>query len=616
MKRKKKRRTPSSPKKHHQRSSKHRNNKKAIISLQICPVLFFSSIFKNETFDIVEAIKQIERPLLLKIVSYLTNKYDNCTVEDIKEGIISTNSIYYTPIFSAIESFRYNQLYGSKNIIFSTTKTLLELLKYVFSCKQESSMYELNNYEKELIIFKLILKINEQIYDTNLGDNNISEALYSELYTHNSINDHEKRFRNEVIEQCVYSTHFFKFISKNQGCNSIYTEFLNHFQIKNWESYSRSILALAMTPNINNNMSSGLIDIEKYDPEGIINRNMLNHISININEDIDINKNTDFVEFRSRPIIKESENEYRIFSKQFIIKRLYDSLFFDLKKIFPNKVPFHNQEIDTGLFFRKYFVEKYLFDRIVLDCVCNNPDITFPSENQILSELTSDDNEVDEQPDFYIRKGNNIFILECKAIKLNGQLKDSNDIGEISNNLKNKLVAKTTSNNKSIGKTKKEGVGQLVQHIHNMENGTFKMDDFNFNDNEVNYFPILVLENSEINQPPLTPILNKQYQELLNLDNTINKRKCHRLIVTNIISLFKCKNAIKREGLASIISEYEKEEISKLRNFDSVLLSKEDTDTCFKEIVKGILYKNPSTFPTLLKSHQTLIYEAVKAHGI
>ena len=174
----------------------------------------------------------------------------------------------------------------------------------------------------------------------------------------------------------------------------------------------------------------------------------------------------------------------------------------------------------------------------------------FPKLEDIEKDDFVDIKEEENQPDFYFRESNDAFIFECKAIKLNGDLKANANVDDILDELENKLSVKRWSLHNGVKratKEKPEGVGQLVNHIVRLENSEFKWDKTSPTA-ILSYYPVLVLESSEIVQIPLSCIANEWYQKQLDLKTNICKRKCKPLIVMTIKTLFLYDYLFKENG--------------------------------------------------------------------
>lgn len=192
-------------------------------------------------------------------------------------------------------------------------------------------------------------------------------------------------------------------------------------------------------------------------------------------------------------------------------------------------------------------------------------DVCFPSLEDISKRDFVDQKEGVDQPDFYFREANNAFIFECKAIKLSGNLKANANVDDIIDELENKLWIKRW---KKDGATKKpvrpkaEGVGQLVNHIERLEKNDFLWDSVSSN-KIAYYYPVLVLESSEIVRTPLSTITNEWYQKQLNDMENVDKSKCKPLIVMTIKTLFLYDHLFRENGFKyyfdKFITKYKRE---------------------------------------------------------
>ena len=334
---------------------------------------------------------------------------------------------------------------------------------------------------------------------------------------------------------------------------------------------------------------AGVLDIEKQDKDNLITRNVVDAIAINqydyieINEDVG-DRNRDFTTFRARPLIQMETSKYMLYNIPLMIDRLYNSIYFDLM---PYKLKYKDKSYSQ--FFKEVFVEKHLFDHTMLNCIRDRCiDACFPSKDDISRPEYVDDKEVVGQPDFYLREKLNIYIFECKAIKLNGDLKSNPNTDGIIEELSNKLYLKRwkigkDGNKESLKIPRDEGVGQLVNHIKTIEEGVFAWDTIK--DENLIYYPVLVLENSEIMQSPLSDIANEWYSKCLKEKGIKSyHNKCRPLIVMTIKTLFLYDTYFQDKGFGYYFERFysecqyknndERLEMSPFQSFDEWMMRK------------------------------------------
>lgn len=177
----------------------------------------------------------------------------------------------------------------------------------------------------------------------------------------------------------------------------------------------------------------------------------------------------------------------------------------------------------------------------------------YPSREMILCKDKI--KEEDNQPDFYLRENDNLILFECKAIRINGELKDKSDIDELLNILKNKLYCSIENIDKSRGKKKnpeRVGVTQLVQQMKMIDADTFKWD--NDIPDEVAYYPVIILEDPRFVVPGLSYIINSWYKPLI--EQELPDQMCHPVVVMSIDVLMLYSHIFKVQGFHNVFDKY------------------------------------------------------------
>jgi hypothetical protein len=99
------------------------------------------------------------------------------------------------------------------------------------------------------------------------------------------------------------------------------------------------------------------------------------------------------------------------------------------------------------------------------------------------------------EPDYYMRKDNNVFLLECKDIVIDSKTKCSGDVDAIIKSLKELFVETTEDKqyHKTLKKSKKKGILQLLRVI--AEHLRIILDKIDpFTSDFINVFPIIVYQ--------------------------------------------------------------------------------------------------------------------------
>lgn len=530
---------------------------------EFCPLMLleYSSLFPHEELNIHEEISNFPREQLVKIVFVLGRNYGTYKISDLQEKpFFSYSTDLYRDRMERIATYIVQKGYSPDKVSYACERTLLEFLKLVFSVVPEDNHATYEDWDAEVKIFDILLAINEQKVTPYKGSksepNNLAQMMYVSMYATNEFANFN--WKLVLAEQMFYARTFFEFITSRSVYSTFYQRFLSHYGICSWIEYFRTIALLSAQVGQN---GVGVFSLENNDPEQLVNKQVLSQIAIDELETISVSdndndENRDFIVFRSRPIIHMQDGNYMMYNAHLVIERLYNSIYFDL-------LPYQKELTYNGKtysqFYKEVFVEKYLLDNTILSCIDENRlDVCFPNVSGIQRADFVDKQEEKDQPDFYIREDCASFIFECKAIKLNGDLKVQADVDDIMEELKNKLVVKRwklkNGHKQYLSSPQNEGVGQLVAHIERLENGTFRWDSQI--PSKIQYYPIIVLESREIIQPSLSAIINEWYYDLLKSKPSINLNKCHPLIVMTIKTLFLYSDLFKKDGFKHYLDKF------------------------------------------------------------
>lgn len=565
----------------------------------------YSSLFPGRTFNIKEEILNFSREMLVKMVFVLGRNYGMCRISDMKDKpFFSYLSHPYKRRMEQIDKYIDENKTSPEDVSYACHRTFLEFIKLVFGVKPELCKAKYEDYIAEVKLFDLLLAINEQkttCYEPSKKQpEDFARMMYTTLYATNEFTNPNTTL--DVSEQMYYARTFFEFITSRCEYAEIYNTFLEHFQIEKWEEYYCTVAMLGIMVCQRGECT---INLEHYASGYLPNKNVLQKISIEEDGYIEIDDklgdgNRDLVIFRSCPLIKQKNGDYMLYNKQLVVGRLYNSIYFDL---LPYKLRYKDKSFNQ--FYKEIFVEKYLFDHAMAECLRDRKnDVCFPLLENISKKDFVDQKEEMNQPDFYFREANNAFIFECKAIKLSGNLKANANVDDIIDELENKLWIKRWKKDaatKKPVKPKAEGVGQLVNHIERLENKNFLWD--RASPNEITYYPVLVLESSEIVRTPLSTIANEWYQKQLNDAKDIDQSKCRPLIVMTIKTLFLYDHLFRENGFEhyfdKFIATYKREmkdspsTMSEFKDFDNWMRTNSESNkqSYFRDTIENLQKK-------------------------
>ena len=525
------------------------------MNITIEKILEFHDLFPEEKeIDISSVLKKYSKKYLVLSSNVLSHNYGRAYIPDKNNTFFSSHSEkHIEDLTNRFEQL--TKLSGQKIFCYCTTKTSLELMRIIFSIPINEYKNDGDVEDFEYDLFRVILQINENLMSFKSSNKyDLATLSFLNFFIMNDISGQD--LREVFIRQVQYYCTLSDFIETRQDCAIAKEAFYQSVGITKMSDYAKTWLALiALDFEYQKKQEKGcpVIDLNRLqDVDGTLNISVLDFLSINLNEHISYNNteiksrddNVDYRIFRARPLIKISDKKYIIYCFPILVERLYNSLFFDLKDSFKDAFNFYNKD----------FVEKVLFQPQVLQCL--NEKITskiYPSREMLLcgDKIIEEDN----QPDFYLRENDNLILFECKAIRINGELKDKSDIDELLSILKNKLYYSIENIDKSRGKKKnaeRVGVTQLVQQMKMIDADTFKWD--NKIPDEVAYYPVIILEDPRFVVPGLSYIINSWYKQLIIQE--LPGQMCHPIVVMSIDMLMLYSHVFKAEGFHNIFGKY------------------------------------------------------------
>lgn len=179
------------------------------------------------------------------------------------------------------------------------------------------------------------------------------------------------------------------------------------------------------------------------------------------------------------------------------------------------------------------------------------------------------------------------MLFECKAIKMNGAIRDDGDYSRLLEELHEKIVLKTKNldpaRRKHKGDPEPIGIGQLIHHIEAIDQDEFQWDA-NIPD-EVIYYPIMVFEDVRILQPGLLSILNKWFREEISKKPKLIHVTCgcQPVMAVSINTLYLYDNLLRSRGLTNVIDEFVRMNSTTDKDGNTILFEDADFDNYLRQ---------------------------------
>lgn len=534
-------------------------------NIEIRRVVEYSHFFVGEKpIDVDAVLRQYDRNTLMRMAIILSCHYGNLFIPDSRRTLFSDVSDKHISKLNKL----FKRFYERSNIpegspiIISTFRTALELWRHIFAIKPEDYKGTIKIEDTELTLFKILLSLNEKLvaFVHNDQDYKLDELLYLNQFLTNDTNNFD--FKRALQPQLYYVYHLIQLCEKNDLMRKASEVLFERWGITSWQQYVGTLMYLAnQTEEYRKGQKGGvpIINLQKLkegDQTCLLSSSLVQALSIGEDEYIPYDdpdgrsseQNIDYKVFRSKPFLRFKNGEYAIINIQLLCERVYNSLYFDFMPLI------NGRKGSVGFFdYNKDFVEKILFRKTFFNCLPYKQ-YTFPSRND------SSKKEEPNEPDFYSRRKSDLIICECKAIKMNGSIRDDGDYHRLLDELHEKIVLKT----KNLDPKRKEhkgepepiGIGQLLHHIESIDGDTFQWDE-NIPD-EVTYYPIIAFEDVRILQPGLLSILNRWFNEQLAKKKHLEHISCgcQPVMAVSINTLYLYDNLIRNKGITRIIDEF------------------------------------------------------------
>lgn len=563
-------------------ANKNHNN------IRLQRIVEYKDFFVGEApVDVDTVLKQYDRSTLVRMAIILSCYYGNLSMPDSQRTLFSDDS-KLNRLFKYF--YKTSGIPDGTKVEISTFRTALELWRHIFAIRPEEYANTIKVEDIEYNLFKVLLTLNERIVDFTHTEHDytLDELLFLNQFLTNDTNNFE--LQSALQPQLYYIYNLAKLCEHNEILDKASKVLFERWGVTSWKQYVVTLMYFAnKTEEYRKKQQRGvpiinLPILKADDPTGLFSDTLIDALSIDEDEYIPFNEpdikqevqNVDYRAFRSRPFVRfKKEGEYAVINIQFLCERLFNSLYFDLMPLI------NGRKGSVGFFdFNKEFIEKCLFRNTLFNCLPHKS-YTFPPRQGAL------ESEIDNEPDFYCRSKSDLIIFECKAIKMNGSIRDDGDYSRLLDELHEKVVLKTknldSARKKFNGDPEPIGIGQLLHHIEAIDQDEFQWDaDI---PDEVTYYPIMVFEDVRILQPGLLSILNKWFNKELSKKSHLSHVACgcQPVMAVSINTLFLYDDLLRSRGLTSVISEFVRKHSETDKDGNVILFEAADFDNYLRQ---------------------------------
>lgn len=535
---------------------------KELPTTHIAQILEYDALFGGlERPEITDILKMVPREMVIRIVGVLTDLYGRASADKLNMFFSSHSYRNRELVGSLLSRFERN-MSPKREYFWTTSETPKQLLRHAFAISvDEVRETALSEEEAELLIFKAILLLNQENTHYNIRTELRNRTNMLFLLSVMNINMHgeeEQYRRDRSIMQLYFSVQFFQMLESLDEYKPLLEAFKIKHGVNDWNEYIRSVFGvLAM-----NNFKSTKIPGDLRNVEGhLVNKVVLDTIAMpwdglvkyKSDRPEDREGNTDYKEFRNRPLIKLENGDYVFNSWEFVVDRLFNSLYFEFKEL--NKTKSLHKDI-LCLFTNK-FAEKHLFDQLV-EMSASKKKYDLISEDQMNTNYPTRKKKELGPPDYLIQNYQACIIFECKDVRIGGDEIESHDFDVIIDIFSNKLYQKKWHYKDGVkeyfadDKDNRIGITQLTDHLAKIRAGEFKYANV---EKQKLIYPVLILSDYKNLHSGFNHIAYDWYRK--SLDSLTATSKNNRpLIVMSFITLIKYHALFTKYGFETFFEDY------------------------------------------------------------
>lgn len=422
--------------------------------------------------------------------------------------------------------------------VFIDRYALLSLLDKLL-CHYNDEARELSMDDYSNLLLSYLICCDERLeFEKNMPDNNMSANEFVRRFLpielkYNNIED-DRDYRLQLI--LCYSL-LMDFPKVNKQFKAYVDSFCKGTKLANSKEYLDHLFMFNFDL-MGAKQGTCVMEIDKSDWRSI---NFIEHFTL----DVQKYKHTeDFHEFRECPILKTGPYRYVFLFTKMYLDKAFTGLLFDMANTMEKQgvLKPNRAYADLKGFLGENFSEKYLFYTIMQRCFGRY----YLRHTGAELKLQIGDGE----PDYYLRRGNRVFIFECKDTLMANKYKLSGDYNEVVKGIEEKYVSNENAEPK--------GITQLANVIENKLSQILSDVDKDSPQGVKYVFPILVYFDDSFDLEGVNWHLNNRFKEIVSNKTVSQNYVVKDLVMINIELLMRLEDffADDKLKLATLINSY------------------------------------------------------------
>lgn len=452
----------------------------------------YKEVLGEEPKEIHYYLKGISKKSILLAGSFLLGfKTQKSTYQNYQELISmffrTENAEFANKILSGLNTLRAK---SESEIVVINPQTSLNLFQYAFENLTDEETQSQAEIERNIFLAYLALNQfgtqKESIAFTSSkaapANLQLAAMFFSQSYPYSDIVNYDEA---ELFTcQFIKSILLFEYLESNEKTQPLFKAFLSYYGCATWKEYLHKLLPIVVA--VVNKEREAHVDLDVRNDENFDkNCEFIDKLIVDDNEGLE---DYDFKKLRDKPLYKVNPGLYRIIYSLFVIEKVFKGLYFKLAEI--NKTLPPSAKIkDLHSLYCDEFSERTLLYK-VLDGIYEGRYIEFNGQQMKGAGL-------DAEPDYYIRKGNLIFLFESKDFLIRAEVKTSYNYAILEDAFKKKLFSDTGP----------KAVLQIINNIKRILEMSLIVDTA-YKANSVYIYPMIVVHDHQYDVIGLNKIVN------------------------------------------------------------------------------------------------------------
>lgn len=310
----------------------------------------------------------------------------------------------------------------------------------------------------------------------------LAAMFFAQSYSYSDIVNYDETelFTGQIIKAIL----LFEYLESNAKTKPLLSAFLKYYKCETWKGYLHKLLPIVIS--VINKEREAHVDLDvKEDKDFEANCEFIDKLIVDDNEGLE---DYDFKKLRDKPLYKVKPGLYRIIYSLFVVEKVFKGLYFKLAEI--NKTLSSTEKIkDLHSLYSDEFSERTLLYK-VLEGIYEGRYIEFNGQQMKEAGL-------DAEPDYYIRKGNVLFMFESKDFLIKAETKTSYDYDLLEDAFRKKLYSDSGP----------KAVLQLIKNVKRVLQKEMVVDTA-YNPNSVYIYPIIVVHDHQYDVVGLNRIVS------------------------------------------------------------------------------------------------------------